>query len=66
MTFMAEVRDIGGCGVGTAVKRCPTITDAVRFVAETSKQSWAGEWRILDAAGAIVVDSATAPGSPAG
>lgn len=56
MTYKAEVRDVGGCGVGTAVKQCATLTAAIRFVAATSKESWAGPWRIFDADGELVLE----------
>lgn len=55
MTFKAEVRDIGGCGVGTSVKKCATITAAVSFVTATSKQSWAGSWSITDSEGRVLL-----------
>jgi len=59
VTYKAEVRDVGGCGVGTAVKMCPTITAAVRFVAATSKESWAGPWRISDGEGQVVLEESS-------
>lgn len=57
MTYQAEVRDIGGCGVGTSVKKCRTLTAAIQFIAvATSKESWAGGWRIFDGEGQLVLE----------
>lgn len=44
----AEVEDLGGCAVGTSVIRVPAVLTALRFVARTTKESWAGAWRIID------------------
>ena len=52
--FLAEVADITG-NVGTAVKTCRTLIEAVRFVAETTKERWAGDWRIKHAGTGIVI-----------
>lgn len=46
----AEVRDIGPCNVGTACKAVPTLHAARSFIEQTSRESWAGEWRIIHAA----------------
>lgn len=46
MTYIAEVQDVGGCSVGTAVLRTDTVLRALRFVAVTTKQAWAGRWSI--------------------
>lgn len=44
--FKAEVRDVGGCGVGTSVLVTKTMERAMSFVSVTLKEKWAGEWSI--------------------
>lgn len=46
----AEVDDLGGCNVGTSVLRASALTLAVQFIAQTTKETWAGPWRIIDEA----------------
>lgn len=53
MTYKAEVRDRGGCQVGTAVYLADSLTCAVRWVGETSRQEWAGSWTIAKCDGEI-------------
>lgn len=48
MTYRAEVRDIGGAAVGTSVLRTASKTRAVRFIAQTTRERWAGTWRLID------------------
>lgn len=57
--FTAEVQDRGGAAVGTAVFKAPTLVQAVRFVGETTKQDWAGDWFIKGPDGIPVLEGAT-------
>lgn len=46
MTFRAEVRDIGGTGVGTCVYIRDRIEPVMAWLAVTLKESWAGKWTL--------------------
>lgn len=51
----AEVQDVGGCGVGTSTKAAPNMLAAMRFIAQTSKERWAGPWRIVHVGTGITI-----------
>jgi hypothetical protein len=46
MEFKAEVRDIGGTGVGTSVYIRDRIEPVMAWLAMTLKEKWAGSWTL--------------------
>lgn len=44
--WKVEVLDEGGTGVGTSVKVCASAEEAIRWLAVTLREPWAGAWSL--------------------
>lgn len=52
--FLAEVDDRTR-NVGTSVKPVDTMLDALRYVSTTTREPWAGSWRVRHFATGITI-----------